>query len=238
MKSYIVYMHVSPSNKRYIGITSTKPEKRWNNGNGYKAQQYFYRAIKKYGWDNFEHIIVAKGLTEEDAKWLEMELIREWDSLDRNKGYNVSRGGDGCNPTEETRQKLRNTWNNKTDEKKNEIKRKISENHANMSGKNNPMYRKDWREGKTEKELKERGKKISEANSGKNNPASVPIICITTAKIFSTRNEGAIFYNIDETGISKCCKGKYKSAGKLPDKTKLKWMYLSDFLEKCNYISL
>lgn len=56
---YTVYMHVSPSGKRYIGITSQKVEKRWANGKGYKTQQYFYRAIKKYGWNNFQHIIVA-----------------------------------------------------------------------------------------------------------------------------------------------------------------------------------
>ena len=68
MKTYIVYMHISPSKKKYIGITSLPTEKRWKNGNGYKKQPYFHRAINKYGWDNFQHIIIARGLSEEDAK--------------------------------------------------------------------------------------------------------------------------------------------------------------------------
>ena len=49
MKRYIVYKHTSPSNKIYIGITCQDVERRWRNGDGYKSQKYFYRAIKKYG---------------------------------------------------------------------------------------------------------------------------------------------------------------------------------------------
>ena len=60
--NYTVYMHISPSNKRYIGITSTKIEERWRNGKGYKHNKHFTNAINKYGWDNFEHIIIAKDL--------------------------------------------------------------------------------------------------------------------------------------------------------------------------------
>lgn len=53
-------MHISPSNKRYIGITSQKPEIRWANGKGYSYNKHFYRAIQKYGWDNFEHRILCQ----------------------------------------------------------------------------------------------------------------------------------------------------------------------------------
>ena len=102
--NYIVYMHVSPSDKRYIGITSQKPERRWKNGIGYKSNEHFYRAIEKYGWDNFQHIIIAKGLTKEEAEWLEIELIREWGTTNFKKGYNKSKGGEsnkGYKHTEE-----------------------------------------------------------------------------------------------------------------------------------------
>ena len=44
---YVVYMHKTPSNKVYIGITSQKPEKRWNEGLSYN--KYFTNAIIKYG---------------------------------------------------------------------------------------------------------------------------------------------------------------------------------------------
>ena len=46
-KKYIVYEHISPSNKRYIGITCQTPEQRWRNGEGYKGSTAFYNAIKK-----------------------------------------------------------------------------------------------------------------------------------------------------------------------------------------------
>lgn len=110
-KKYFVYMHISPSNKRYIGVTCRKKvEQRWGRGSGYKEQKYFYRAIQKYGWDNFQHIIIAKGITEEEAKWLETEMIKCWNSNNRNYGYNQTAGGDGLKGhifTEEHKQKLR-----------------------------------------------------------------------------------------------------------------------------------
>ena len=55
---YCVYRHTSPSGKVYIGQTCLKPEYRWRNGKGYKTQILFYRAIKKYGWDNISHQII------------------------------------------------------------------------------------------------------------------------------------------------------------------------------------
>ena len=61
-------------------------------GKGYK-RNYFTNAINKYGWDNFQHIIIAKGLSEDEAKWLEMELIRLWDTTNQNNGYNILSGG-------------------------------------------------------------------------------------------------------------------------------------------------
>ena len=67
MADYIVYKHTSPSGKVYIGITGRTVKERWGkNGNGYKYCPYFYRAIKKYGWDNIKHEILYEGLTEDE----------------------------------------------------------------------------------------------------------------------------------------------------------------------------
>ena len=68
--------------------------RRWSKGKGYKSQHLFGRAIEKYGWDGFEHIVLFTGLTEDEAKQMERDLIREFHTQDRDKGYNITDGGD------------------------------------------------------------------------------------------------------------------------------------------------
>ena len=77
---YCVYTHTAPDGRVYVGITSQKPEARWQGGNGYKNNSYFTRAIKKYGWENFKHEILFEGLTVDEAKTKEIELIAEYKS--------------------------------------------------------------------------------------------------------------------------------------------------------------
>lgn len=90
-----VYIHISPSNKYYVGITSQKLSDRWRNGKGYKHNAYFTSAINKYGWDNFQHEVVASNLTENEAKNFEKILIKELKSNNKMYGYNLTAGGDG-----------------------------------------------------------------------------------------------------------------------------------------------
>lgn len=92
-RKWVLYLHKNKINgKEYVGITSQIPEKRWgSNGTGYKGQRFYY-AIKKYGWDNFDHIILKTDLTEKEAYDEEMEYISK-NNLTK-KGYNVSIGGE------------------------------------------------------------------------------------------------------------------------------------------------
>lgn len=103
MNNYIVYMHITPNNKRYIGLTSNSIKKRWRSGHGYD-NQIFGKAIKKYGWNNIKHIIVAKGLTEDEAEWLESEMIKIYNTTNYKYGYNISPGGNIM--SEETKEKI------------------------------------------------------------------------------------------------------------------------------------
>lgn len=94
-RNYCVYMHRNKiNNKKYIGITGGIPEKRWNNGNGYKYNSHFYFAIKKYGWEEgFEHIVLDKNLTKREAEQREIAIISFYNTTDQNKGYNIAIGG-------------------------------------------------------------------------------------------------------------------------------------------------
>lgn len=65
MNNWLVYVHLSPSNKIYVGITSRDPNYRWLNGKGYTRCSKFYNAILKYGWDNIQHFIIAQNLSKE-----------------------------------------------------------------------------------------------------------------------------------------------------------------------------
>lgn len=96
-KTWIIYCHVNKlNNKRYIGQTCQKTCHRWGkSGKGYRFQN-FGKVIKKYGWENFEHIILEsniKSLSEASQK--EKYYIEKYDTTNPNKGYNATEGGEG-----------------------------------------------------------------------------------------------------------------------------------------------
>lgn len=88
--------------KVYIGMTNN-PKRRWRYGGiEYKPPKgenpngrRFWNAIKKYGWDNFEQIVLEQGLTYEEALEVEKGYIDLFDSTNKKHGYNVSEGGNG-----------------------------------------------------------------------------------------------------------------------------------------------
>lgn len=102
---FLVYMHINKINgKVYVGITHhANPNKRW----GYSGQKYthcvkFLNAIKKYGWDNFDHCVVCR-TDKEKAKAIEIALIAHYKKL--GISYNLSDGGDGAESITEANRK-------------------------------------------------------------------------------------------------------------------------------------
>ena len=94
MKSWTVYKHISPSGKVYIGISSNV-KRRWT-ANGYYyhlSDTVFSRALNKYGWDNFQHIIISENLTKKEACDMEKELIAYYKA--KGTSYNITDGGEG-----------------------------------------------------------------------------------------------------------------------------------------------
>lgn len=206
MENYIIYMHITPNNKKYIGITKLNPNKRWRKGHGYK-DQYFYRAINKYGWDNIQHIIIAKGLSKETAEWIESQLISIHKTYDNNYGYNIALESTtrlSYNMSTETKQKISNA-------------QKGNKNH--FYGKTHSNMTKE----KISIGVKNSNRKFNNKKCTKKNK---PIICLTTKKIFFSFKEAADYYNINYTNISNVCRGKYKTA-KLSNGLKTKWKYIN-----------
>ena len=97
-------MHVNKTNgKKYVGITKNEPQRRWGGGSGYHKNKHFSDAIKRYGWDGFAHLIMRKSLTMEEALNEEQRLIAFYKTQDKERGYNLSSGGEHPVQTEETK---------------------------------------------------------------------------------------------------------------------------------------
>lgn len=207
MSKYSVYMHTSPSGKKYIGITGLKPKKRWEYGFGYRSNRYFYGAIKKYGWNNIKHEILYSKLTREEAIKREIMLIDEHKSNNRKYGYNIESGGK-CNIVSD------------------ETKRRMSDAHkgiATFTGKKHTQEAKDKiRMYRLEREMSDDTKeKISKGNRGKKRNKSAN----SNVKILQLDIDGSVldeFETITEayeklnkplaSHISQCCRGIRKTA--------------------------
>lgn len=111
----IIYIHRNKINgKCYVGQTVREPEMRWMNGQAYLYQKKdgtykqpkFANAIIKYGWDNFEHLILYDIYSNQDElDAAEIATIAKYDSF--NNGYNCTSGGHGGSKfSEETKKKM------------------------------------------------------------------------------------------------------------------------------------
>lgn len=95
-RTFYIYCHTAPNGKRYVGQTCQRPERRWGEGRGYRGQEHFKRAIDRYGWDNFEHVVLCSVSSKEYADFLEQWFIEKWDTFNPEHGYNHTKGGGGC----------------------------------------------------------------------------------------------------------------------------------------------
>lgn len=141
MNNYKVYIHKFPNGKAYIGITRQEPKIRWGGGNGYVRNEYMYRAIKKYGWENIEHIVLFDGLSKNDACEVEKELIKKHKTNNKNFGYNIESGGQCSSLAESTKQKLREAHTGKRASK--ETKDKMSASRKRFLSENPEYYQKN-----------------------------------------------------------------------------------------------
>lgn len=237
---YCVYKHTSPNGKVYIGVTSTSTKRRWGNGSGYVHNEHFYRAIQKYGWDNFTHEILSTGLSAEDAAVEERQLIALYCANDPQHGYNLTDGGErGKRHSPAAIAKMRRAKIGVYDGEKNpnygkraspETRMKISQAlKGKMAGERNPNYGKPMTDA--QKKLISQSRtgrhfpKLSEAL--RNSPACIAAHDKTKKPVAQYTREGdfvklwdsaatASLYLIGRKGgqsnICSCANGKLKSA--------------------------
>ena len=96
---YTIYKHTNKANgKVYIGQTKCKDlTRRWAGGHGYRECRFFFSAIVRYGWLNFEHEILETGLTKDEADEKERYYIEKYRTRNPRYGYNIRSGGANAN---------------------------------------------------------------------------------------------------------------------------------------------
>lgn len=246
---FTVYMHKNKTNgKVYIGYTGRKVNIRWGK-NGYKyletyknGQYYhpkFAKAIIKYGWDNFEHIIIRNNIeTIEEAHKLEQELIALYQATNDLYGYNMTDGGEGMSgrhPSEETRQKMscakigKEPWNkgkkgltawNKGLKMSEETRAKVSSSKKGQipwnKGKTGFTT---WNKGMKGQYPEETLKKMTLANQSPEKIQrtkevnSVPVLLVETNEVFSSITIASQTTGVNKGNIVAVCKGKRNKAG-------------------------
>lgn len=121
------------NNKKYIGFTKNELKKRKNqhkNKANNNSQFAFHKAIRKYGWDNFEWEIIYESWDGEHCLTvMEPYFIAEYDSYGQN-GYNMDTGG--------KKGMLGVKRKPLTEEQKNNIS--IATKKGALRGENHPMY--------------------------------------------------------------------------------------------------
>jgi group I intron endonuclease len=132
--------------KKYIGYTNNFHRRKIQHKSSAKCGSLyvFHKAIRKYGWDNFDWEILFQSENYQITIDKEVELIEKNET--KIKGYNLTLGGEG--------QKERNVSL--------ETRNKMSQNHANMKKENNPFWK--------NKHTLESKKMMSESLKGKSSP--------------------------------------------------------------------
>lgn len=213
--NYCIYIHKNKiNNKVYVGQTCQNPEKRWRYGHGYKNCPRFFSAIKKYGWNNFEHFIIETGLTKEEADQKEIFYIQKYQSNDENFGYNLTEGGFSLGEywkQEENRarqsENKKNYFVTHPEEKiKNDIHlKKISEESAEIRSE---KMKENYQNQKGLYELNQQRKKA--------------IKCVETQQVFDSLAEAAKEYNLSASNISSVLHKRRKTTGGFH------WVYIDE----------
>ena len=169
-RMYVIYCYTNKITwKKYVGQTYQSLEKRASyNGCKYKGCPVFWKAIQKYGWENFVGEILEDGLTLEQANEREQYWISQLNTLTPN-GYNCAIGGMNVSSSDYVRQRLSQALKGKEKHYTEEGRqRQIEASRQRNTGSGNPFYgKKHSEETKRKMSAADKGRVISEETKQK-----------------------------------------------------------------------
>ncbi len=214
---YSIYQAINKvNNKSYIGFDSKWPRRRrihkWL-ALTKKVNTYFHKAIRKYGWNNFEwKILFQSSNLEETLNIQENFFIEKYNSY--NQGYNLTKGGEGTlghshipwnkgkTHTTETRKKISNSKLGKKHSIETIEKMKFSHKGKILDPKTiEKMKRNNSKFWLGKKHTKETKEKISKSNSLGNHYSAIKISI--NGIIFNTKKEAYQYLNINKYQLDK-----------------------------------
>jgi group I intron endonuclease len=202
------------NDKAYIGQTTRSVEVRWKeHKNDKRACRALFRAICKYGAENFTVYVLCQCNSIEELNEKEKFYINELNSIVPN-GYNLRTGGLNSLMSDDSKNKMSishlgeknfNFGKHKSEETKNKISvanlgKKRSQSFKNNRSRymrlNNPQFNMTT-------------EKLERLNTY-NNVKKIKIICVETGIVYNSLTEAAKELNISKGNISGVLLGKYK----------------------------
>lgn len=185
--------------KAYIGQTTHSLRTRWRlHCSASSTCTLLHDAILEHGKEAFKIEQIDSGDSREELNQKEVAWILKENSKAPN-GYNIDNGGYYIEYSEESRCRM-------------------SENHANVTGENNPMYGKQHN-SETRKLISER---LLGKYTGKNSCFHRPVINLDTGEKFDTATEAANAYRVTVSTLTKTCRGVQKRTANC------RWAYLDE----------
>jgi len=214
MKQEVYKVTNNENGKIYIGITIQGVASRWSKhcSDARSNSQFpIHNAIRLYGEDNFTVEVIEELEDEEFDQLKEHEKywIKYYESFDREKGYNLTLGGDGSwgrFHSEETKEKIRQKAKG----------RKPSEEVRDRMSKSQKQVQRDYSELARISNKKRWSNPDKRKEASINNPNNSPVIQYSRdgefIKEFRSISEAAREMKGQRQSISKVVTGKHKSA--------------------------
>lgn len=214
------------NNKKYVGQTVRALNDRISDYKRGYGNEYLNNAFNKYGWENFEFSIIDTAQTIDELNTKEIRYITEYNTTNKEFGYNIEEGGRNAIPDIETIEKMSkshigikqtDSWISKriakagTSEAKKYGRIKINKEHDNQHNNSLKYWLGKNRDEKTKIKISET--KLKNGMSVKQKEMlckKVYKLNINTNDIreFESTNDAAKHENVNQSTISRWCCSK------------------------------